>query len=247
MHSSLGRILLSGTLLTGIAAAAADPKAIERGKSEYIQACGFCHGNDGTGARGPDLMRSTLLAHDTNGDVIGPVIRNGRPEKEMPAFPKANVEDIAAYLHAQAQAFLNSARVPRDYPVEKLLTGNAAAGKQYFNGAGKCSSCHSPTGDLAGIGKKYSPIDLQSRFLYPGGVKSTVTITTKSGERASGTLVRADDYTVALRDGDGWYRSFSRKGAQVQIKDPLEQHRKLLTQYSVADVHNLFAYLESLK
>src|SRR5438067_1255438 len=117
------RTLLSGIFLSGVLAAQSDPKAVERGKAEFIQLCGFCHGNDATGNRAPDLIRSAMLAHDTNGDTIGPVIRNGRPEKDMPAFPKANVQDIAAYLHSQARAALNSARVPRDYPLEKLLTG----------------------------------------------------------------------------------------------------------------------------
>jgi len=131
------RIPLARTMLSGIALAAVlaaqhgqpDPKAAARGRAEFVQSCGFCHGNDATGNRAPDLIRSSLLSHDVDGDVIGPVIRNGRPKKDMPAFPKADVKSIAAFLHAQALAALHSAQVPEDYPVEKLLTGNAAAGK----------------------------------------------------------------------------------------------------------------------
>src|SRR5947209_2079664 len=136
---------------------AADPpaaQAVERGRKQFKATCGFCHGDDATGSRAPDLIRSPLLSHDVNGELIKPVIREGRPDKEMPAFPtltEGQIADMVAFLHAQALAALHSAHVPKDYPVEKLLTGNAQAGKAYFNGAGGCSGCHSPTGDLAGI------------------------------------------------------------------------------------------------
>src|SRR5690242_5818116 len=150
--------------------AAKDP-AIERGRKQFVESCGFCHGADATGARGPDLVRSPLVAHDVKGDQIGEVIRRGRPDKGMP--PLANmtdeqVADIAAFLHERAKEGLESAGIPRSYPVEKLLTGNAEAGKAFFNGAGGCKNCHSPTGDLAGVAGKYSSIELEAHMLYPG-------------------------------------------------------------------------------
>src|SRR6266852_9242246 len=147
-----------------------DP-AVERGHKQFEQACGFCHGPDATGARGPDLVRSPLVAHDVKGDKIGEVIRLGRPDKGMPAMPMTDqqVLDIAAYLHARAAEALNSAGIPSIYPIEKLLTGDPEDGKAYFNGAGGCKTCHSPTGDLATIATKYSPIDLEARMLYPRG------------------------------------------------------------------------------
>src|SRR5947209_7227 len=137
------------TILALSAAAKPDPKAVERGRKEFVQSCGFCHGEDATGGRGPDLIRSVSLSHDENGETIGPIIINGRPDREMPAFPKANIQDIAAFLHEQALAALNSAHVPKDYPVEKLLTGNVAQGKAFFES--KCQSCHSISGDLKGV------------------------------------------------------------------------------------------------
>src|SRR5690348_2588334 len=141
-----------------------DP-AIERGRKQFEQSCGFCHGADATGARGPDLVRSPLVAHDVKGNQIGPVIREGRPDKGMPPMPlsDAQILDVAAFLHARAAEALSSARVPKAYPVEKLLTGNAEAGKTFFNGAGGCNKCHSATGDLASIASKHSPIDLEAR------------------------------------------------------------------------------------
>jgi len=230
-----------------------DP-AVERGRKQFAESCGFCHGPDATGARGPDLVRSPLVAHDVKGDQIGEVVRRGRPDKGMP--PMANmtneqVADLAAFLHARAKESLESAGVPSAYPIEKLLTGNADAGKAFFNGAGGCKNCHSPTGDLAGVAAKYSSIELEARMLYPGhrkeGPRPSATVTLPSGEQVKGQLVHADDFVVGLRDASGWYRSFSRDRVKVEIQDPLAAHRELLDKLTQADVHNLFAYLASLK
>src|SRR6267378_3624993 len=225
-----------------------DP-AIERGHKQFGQSCGFCHGPDATGARGPDLVRSPLVAHDVKGDKIGEVIRLGRPDKGMPAMPVTDqqVLDIAAYLHARAAEALKSAEIPSKYPMEKLLTGDPEAGKAYFNGAGGCKTCHSPTGDLATIATKYSPIDLEARMLYPRGKHIIVVVTLPSGEQVKGPLAHADDFVIALRDDSGWYRSFLRDRVKVELQDPLTPHRELLDKLRQADVHNLFAYLESLK
>jgi cytochrome c oxidase cbb3-type subunit 3 len=225
-----------------------DP-AIERGHKLFEQSCGFCHGPDATGARAPDLLRSPLVAHDVKGDKIGEVIRLGRPDKGMPAMPLTDqqVLDIAAYLHARATEALNSAAVPTKYPLEKLLTGDPAAGKAYFNGAGGCQGCHSPTGDLAAIATKYSPIDLQAHMLYPDGKHTVAVVTLPSGEQVKGPLAHSDDFVIALRDASGWYRSFLRDRVKVELQDPLAAHRELLSKLKPADVHNLFAYLESLK
>ena len=225
-----------------------DP-AVERGHKDFQQSCGFCHGPDATGARGPDLVRSPLVAHDVKGDKIGEVIRQGRPDKGMPAMAltEQQVLDIAAYLHSRAAEALNSGDVPSKYPLEKLLTGNADAGKSFFNGSGGCKNCHSPTGDLAAIGIKYPPVDLQSRMLYPEGKRTIAVVTLLSGEQVKGPLVHADDFVIALRDASSWYRSFSRDQVKVEIQDPLAAHRDLLDKLTQSDVHNLFAYLASLK
>jgi cytochrome c oxidase cbb3-type subunit 3 len=137
--------------------------------------------------------------------------------------------------------------VPGDYPVEKLLTGNAEAGKAYFNGAGGCTRCHSVTGDLKEVGRHYAPIVLQSRILYPSGAKVTVTVTLPSGQRVEGLVVARDEFMVALHDSGGWYHSYALKDVKAEFHDPLEEHRALLRKYTDKDIHNLFAYLESLK
>jgi len=224
---------------------------VTRGQSQFTQSCGFCHAPDATGARGPDLVRSKIVAHDVNGNLIGEVIRNGRPDKGMPPLPlnTEQITAIAAFLHNRAHEALESAQVPEKYPLAKLLTGNAEAGKAYFQGAGGCKACHSPTGDLKGIAGKYSPLRLQTEMIYPGGAssKSTVTVVLPTGERLQGPLVHLDEFTVALRDGSGWYRSFPLDKASIEVHDPLAAHRKLMDGLTQEQFHNLFAYLETLK
>jgi len=245
------RLLTTALCAAAFSRAADQPskEAVDRGQKLFVQSCGFCHGNDATGSRAPDLIRSASVNHDENGNTIGPIIRSGRPDKGMPGFPlnDTQITDIAAFLHSRVLAALNSASVEDDYPLQKLLTGNAAAGKAFFEGAGGCTGCHSVTGDLAGVGRKYQPIELQSRILYPGGARPSVTVTLASGKQIAGTLMHIDEFIVAIRDDSGWYHSWPRAQVEAKVNDPLEAHRKLLAVYTDANVHDLFAYLEGLK
>ncbi len=226
-------------------------EAAKRGQAQFSQSCGFCHSPDATGTtEGPDLIRSSLVRHDNNGNLIGPVIRNGRPDKGMPPvkLSESQIADVVAFLHWRlADAGRASPEEAHDLPLKSLLTGNAAAGKAYFNGAGGCAHCHSPSGDLAGIAKKYSPADLQARFLYPPDVPKAATITDTSGQRFRGQLAYKDAFSIAIKDQNGWYHSWPRNKVTVQIHDPLAAHLELLGKYTEADVHNVFAYLETLQ
>lgn len=248
-------LFLALLLLVGAVNSPARPQAelpdpaIERGHKQFEQACGFCHGPDATGARAPDLVRSALVAHDVKGDLIGGVIRHGRPDKGMPAMPltDAQVSDIAAFLHARAAQALNSSGLPTGYPIEKLLTGNADAGKAFFNGPGGCNKCHSASGDLDKVAGKYSPIELEAHMLYPGGRHTTAVVTLPSGEQIKGQVVHVDDFEIGLRDASGWYRSFSLEHVKVELQDPLAAHQEMLGKLTQAEMHNLFAYLATLK
>jgi mono/diheme cytochrome c family protein len=236
-----------------------DPQAVDRGKKQFVASCGFCHGANATGGEsGPDLIRSVLVAHDRSGDQIGPVILNGRPDKGMPKFnmTKEQVADIAAFLHVKAEEKSNRGA----YQIQNVVTGDAKAGQAYF--ANECASCHSPTGDLAHVAAKYDAVTLQARFLYPRGrarrgqaptqsmLPVKVTVTPPDGKPVSGTLVHMDDFNVSLRDSDGEFHSWLRDrspGLKIEIQDPLARHAELLDQYSDKDMHNIVAYLETLK
>jgi cytochrome c oxidase cbb3-type subunit III len=223
---------------------------VAAGKREFRQTCGFCHGPDGRGASGPDLIRSSLVSHDSNGNLLGPFVRNGRPEKGMPAFalPDDTIRDIAEYLHTEARlASSVSQRIPVEYPVEKLLVGKATAGNTYFNGPGRCGECHSAIGDLAHVASKYKPIDLQTRIVFPSGAVSNVKVTEPPGNVTSGVETYADEFLISLRDRDGWVHTWDRNAVKIEAVDPLAAHVALLTKYTDENIHDLFAYLETLK
>jgi mono/diheme cytochrome c family protein len=227
------------------------PDAVARGRAAFVSTCGFCHGTNAKGGSGgPDLVRSPIVLDDEQGDKIGPVILNGRPDRGMPAFSmtKDQIADIAAFLRDRTQSAVNR----MEYAIQDIVTGDAKAGQAYFNGAGKCNSCHAPTGDLAGVGAKYDPVALQTHFLYPhpsdSKVKLTrVTVTKAGAPPVSGILEVMDDFVVGLRDGEGYYHSFSRDDVKLEIHDPLAAHADLLSRYTDADMHNLLAYLVTLK
>jgi cytochrome c oxidase cbb3-type subunit 3 len=166
----------------------------------------------------------------------------------MPATDD-QIADIAAFLHARAKEALQSSGVPAAYPVEKLLTGNLEKGKAFFEGAGGCKNCHSADGDLAGVAKKYSSIELEANMLYPDFKPPTATITLPTGEKISGVASHIDDFVVSIRVGDksGWNRAFSRDAVKVEINDPATAHRELLPKLTQDDMHNLYAYISTLK
>lgn len=241
---------------------APDPAAVERGKTTFIATCGFCHGSNAKGGEsGPDLLRSVYVLRDKNGDQIGPIIHQGRPGKGMPAFAsmtQSQISDISAFLISRYQAAANRG----SYEIQNVVTGDAKAGEAYFNGPGKCNTCHSGTGDLAGIAKKYEPDALQSRFLYPAPhgrgenakpsprAQAKATVTLPTGEAVSGVLEHYDDFSVSLVDGDGMLRSWpldAESKIKVDVQDPLAEHAALLKKYTNTDMHNLLAYLETLK
>jgi cytochrome c oxidase cbb3-type subunit 3 len=235
----------------------ADAAAVERGKAIYGVNCQFCHGADTRGGdSGPSLLRSGIVLDDDHGELIAPVVRAGRPGMPKFALTDEQVADVAAFVHTFRAAGYDESRLKPP----SIVVGDAKAGEIYFNA--KCGACHSPSGDLRGVATKISdPRLLQQTWLLPGSgagrgapppvdVKpTTVTVTLPSGERFDGRLDRIDDFTVALTQADGTRRTFKTSGdvPKVEIHDPLQPHKDLLRTYSDADIHNVTAYLVSLK
>jgi cytochrome c oxidase cbb3-type subunit 3 len=242
------RNCLAAVLATiGLAAA---QTAAERGAPLFVQQCAFCHGRDAAGGEdGPDLTRSNVVTQDVDGDKIGPVIREGRPDKGMPRFSisEPEIAALVAFIHSQKLKADALAGQRRGVETADLQTGNADAGKRYFNGAGRCSTCHSPTGDLAGVAKRFEGLKLEQRMLYPRGVKAKVTVTLRSGEVITGELAYQDEFTIGLRDKARHYRSWSTAQVKFTIDAPVEVHAELLAQYTDDDIHNLMAYLQTLR
>ena len=261
--SGTGTARASGASAAAIAGSKEDPAAVERGGKLFVANCGGCHGSTGRGGVGaPDLVRSILVLDDEKGILISPVVRNGRPEQGMPPsnLTEAQIGDIVAWLHVQTYAAGHRAT----YAFQDVLTGDPKRGEAYFQSAGTCHTCHSPTGDLKGVGGRYDAFTLQARWLNPRGGRGgrggraggssarsaiTVTVTPAAGPPVSGTLDHVDDFSVSLRDASGDYHSFTRDGAnpKVEIRDPLKAHGELLGKYKDADIHNMTAYLVTLK
>lgn len=241
--------LQSGVSSAALEGSKQDPAAVERGGKDFATYCAGCHGPAGKGGPGaPDLIRSVLVLDDEKGILIAPVIREGRPDKGMPrlGLSEPQISDLVAWLHAHTYA----AGHRTTYEFQNVLTGNAQQGGVYFQK--NCAGCHSAEGDLAGIGKKYDPLSLQSRWLDPQSShnnKRSVTVLLPSGEKFTGTLDFINDFNVALRDDKGQYHSFTRNGDEprVTITDPAQAHTDLLSKYSDADIHNVTAYLATLK
>jgi len=223
---------------------------VQSGGSLFQQNCSFCHGRDaGGGESGTDLTRSKLVTEDVDGDKIGAVVRKGRPGKGMPHFDFSNqqIARLVAFIHTQQNNALTKKGGRKGVDVSDLQTGNVEAGKQYFNGAGGCATCHSPTGDLAGIASRYQGLKLEEQMLYPENAKSKVTVTLASGQTITGTLEYLDEFTVGLIDPTGVYRSWSTSDVKYKVDAPVNAHVELFTKYTDADIHNLMAYLQTLR
>jgi cytochrome c oxidase cbb3-type subunit III len=228
-----------------------DAKMAAEGGKIFSSTCGFCHGADARGGSAPDLLRSSVVLDDNQGELIGPTVHDGRPGKGMPAFPSLTSEQlhqIAEYLHLQVELAANRGT----YKILNVVTGNPQAGETYFNGAGKCNSCHSVSGDLAHVGSKMKPDDLQQTLLYPATTQkpgpAKVTVTLPDGHQIAGRLQHLDDFHVALYDSEGNYRSVAlQKGVVVKVEDKLAFHREMLDKYTNQQMHDLTAYLVTLK
>jgi cytochrome c oxidase cbb3-type subunit III len=245
-----------------------DPVLIARGNTLYGVNCRLCHGADlrGGDQGGPNLLRSQVVFDDQSGEKILPVVQNGLSNPGMPPMPKFtlvpdDVKAIAEYIHSIVATSQGQGAPPRGAPVTlDVLVGNAAAGQAYF--AKNCSSCHSATGDLAGFGSRNTnPMLLQNAWLGGqeggggrggrGGATTpiTVTVTPASGPKVEGIRERMDDFIVVVTLADGTSRSFRRDGdvPRVEVHDPRDAHRKLLPTYTDKDIHDVTAYLVTLK
>jgi cytochrome c oxidase cbb3-type subunit 3 len=256
----------SGGFVPGQQRPPGDPVQIARGKTLYGVSCTSCHGTDlrGGDLGGPNLLRSQLALSDQNGELILPIIQGSRKDAGMPAIPMSPQDGkaVAAYIRSVLETIGRQGMPPSTgLAPPSVLVGDASAGKAYF--AAKCSGCHSITRDLEGIAKRIpDPKTLQNTWVAGGGrarrgpvaadarSAATVTVTLPSGETVEGRLVRIDDFLVTARLADGTSRTFRREGddaPKVVVHDPMKAHRDLLAVYTDKDMHDVTAYLVTLK
>jgi cytochrome c oxidase cbb3-type subunit 3 len=234
-------------------------EAVKAGQTLFAAQCGFCHGRDAAGGEsGPDLTRSALVAEDDGGDKLRPLIRQGRPDKGMPGsnLGESDIAAIVAFVHDTKTKAESLGGGRRDVAVEDLQTGDIEAGRRYFNGAGGCAKCHSPTtGDFAKIGSRYQGLALLHRLLYPGSgrdagpapARPTATVTTRDGQIVTGKVTHHDEFVISMTDAGGWTRSWPTNQVRVAVDNPLQAHIEQLQRYTDKDMHDVFAFLQSLK
>lgn len=251
----------------------ANPDVIAHGKALVVVNCTACHGADlrGGALGGPNLIHSQIALSDQHGELIAPIVRGARQDKGMPAFTSFGDDDviaIAEYIHSVLSEVGRQGRPPgtEDLPVLNILTyGDPVAGKAYFDA--KCASCHSVTRDLAGIGSKYPADghDLQNAWVSggggggrggrggavsdAGGKPTTVTLSMSNGQKIEGTLLQENEFVVTLVQQDGTRRTIDRDGqvASVDVHEPDEAHKNLVLTLQDKDMHNVTAYLATIK
>jgi cytochrome c oxidase cbb3-type subunit 3 len=258
-----------GGFVPGQQRKAEDPEQIARGKAVYGISCTGCHGADlrGGDMGGPNLLRSQVALSDKEGELIVPIIQGSRQSNGMPAIPMSPEDDkaVAAYVRS-VTATIGVQGMPPGVGKEppSILVGDAKAGQAYFDS--KCAKCHSAEGDLKGIATRMpDPRMLQNTWVSGGGGGRrrrtaaappssdartvTAVVTPASGPAVEGQLVRIDHFLVTLHLADGSLRSFTRDGdvPKVEVRDPMKPHRDLLAQYSDKDIHDVTAYLVTLK
>jgi cytochrome c oxidase cbb3-type subunit 3 len=242
-----------------------DREAAARGQQLFIQNCSFCHGPDARGGAegGADLTRSAIVNADPSAAQLIAFLKTGSPPR-MPAFDNLTddqVKDISAFVRSQNVAAGGRA------PLVAIVVGDPQAGEEFFNGAGKCNTCHSVTGDLQGIGSKYDVLTLQGRIVLPRGkggwpniispfevvnppdVPKKVTVTEPDGTVTTGDMISISDFDVVLRDASGIRHTFARNGdvPKIVLTDPLQAHIDLIKTLTDKEMHDLTAYLVTLK
>ena len=261
-----------GCVVVGLGAGPCDKQVVDataasRGRTLYAAECVNCHGALARGTDlGANLVRSVVILRDRVGTELGPFLQKGhKTQSGVPtaSFTAAQIADLSHFLKQRVNDSLRGSPIfePRD-----VLVGDAKAGAAWFAGDGKCSGCHSATGDLAGIGGRMTPIQLQQRFMFPTGGRGgrggrgaaaaaasarrtvTLTVTPESGPSMTGALVLFDDFFVTIRDASGELHTWKRTPAVKVVKnDPFQAHAELLDRITDTNMHDVTAYLETLK
>jgi mono/diheme cytochrome c family protein len=244
-----------------------DPAAADRGRRTWASECINCHGTQARGNdNGPNLVRSVIVLRDRYGSQLGPFLAKGHKLQSGASgatLTEPQVQDLAHFLRQRVNDGLRGSPL---FQAQNVLTGDAKAGSSFFNGDGKCTTCHPATAsNLAGIGTRLEPIDIQQRFLFPNTGRGgrggrgrgaaaapatvvRVTVTPPGGQTVSGALVQMDDFFVSLRQDDGTPRTIRRvPGMKIERQDPLAFHVELLDRLTDKNMHDIVAYLETLK
>ncbi len=239
-----------------------DLAEVDKARAIWSAECVTCHGANARGGDGgPNLLRSPLVLHDRYGSGLGPFLKEGHPMQSGKPSAGLTEAQVVQLSHFLRQRLMDTLRSSPLFDVQNVLTGDPKGGAAYFTGEGKCATCHSPTGDLAGIGTRLTPVNIQQRFIFPfGGGRGrgaaaasartaiTTTVTPPNGPAVTGVRVEEDDFHVTLRESSGAVRTLKRTpGTTVTTTNPLQFHIDLLDRITDKQMHDVVAYLETLK
>jgi cytochrome c oxidase cbb3-type subunit 3 len=230
--------------------AAPDKEAAARAAPVYQQNCSFCHGPQARGSSGPSLVVSDIVLGDDHGEHLVPFLKKGRPEKGMPSFaqiPDDQLKDLAEFLHQQVEDVANRGT----YHLPNILVGDPAKGQAYV--AANCMSCHTAANFEHIAAKFRSPDQLQRGWVWPtrpanNSLAITATVKTADGATIAGRVIQVSDFKITLVGSDGQTHVIDRgAGVDVEMKDPLAPHLKIINTLKNDDLHNVTAYMETLK
>jgi cytochrome c oxidase cbb3-type subunit 3 len=247
-----------------------DQAAHDRGRAIWARECVDCHGSQARGSdTGPNIIRTKTVNFDRSspaaGSVLGPFLKAGHPTQSGKASATFTAEEVVALANFVRQRVNDTMRGSPVFTVGDILVGDRAAGQKYFEGPGRCATCHNDSArSLAGIGSRIAaPVDIQQRMLFPGSggggrrgaaaaptgaTAITARVTPATGPEISGVLVEQSDFFVTLRQADGTIRAVRRApDTKIVLTNPLQAHIDLLDVITDTQIHDLVAYLESLK
>ncbi|HEY1808167.1 MAG TPA: cytochrome c [Acidobacteriaceae bacterium] len=227
-----------------------DTAAAGLGAPLFQQNCAFCHGTGGRGATAPSLITSDVVLDDNHGEHLVPFLQEGRPNKGMPAFatvPPGQLKDIAEFLHLQVEEVANRGT----YHVLNILVGNAAHGHAYA--VAHCASCHSPASFVHIADRFRTPDQLQREWIWPGRSKDPALAITAKVQLADGSMIvgrvtQVSDFRIALVDREDKTHVIDRTaGVQVEMHDSLAAHQTMIMTLKNGDMHDVTAWLETLR
>jgi cytochrome c oxidase cbb3-type subunit 3 len=219
------------------------------GKKLYESHCSLCHGQTGTGGKGPNLSQP-ILRHAPDDKRLAEVIQQGIPGTEMPgAWQLTDHEALQVASYVRSLGRVAAVRLP----------GDAARGRALYESKGGCAACHIIHGtgssfgpELTGIGAKRNDEYLRESVLKPGAAVPegflVVRVITRDGKMFRGLRINEDSFTIQLRDASNGFFSF-RKSDLTSLKK--EFNESLMPSYesrfTPAELDDLIAYLASLR
>lgn len=227
-----------------------DKAAAAQGAPLFQRNCAFCHGPLGRGATAPSLITSEMVLDDNHGEHLLPFLKKGLPQKGMPAFatvPDEQLTDIAEFLHLQVEEVANRGA----YHVLNIVVGNAGQGQAYV--AAHCASCHSMASFAQFADRFRSPDQLQRDWVWPDRSKDpalaiTARVMLPDGSAIVGRVTQVSDFRITLVDREGHTHAIDRTpGTRVEMHDPLAAHQAMIMTLTNGAMHDVTAYLESLR